>query len=93
MALPMSSFKPKRDMTMTIFEQELSANRSALTRFFAGVVEIYRHGIGSIARIVRIRRDRAMLDEFPDHLLRDIGIGRSEIRSITRFGRSEHGDV
>ena len=93
MALPMSSFKPMGDMTMTILEQQLAANRSALTRFFAVVVEICRHGIVSIARIVRIRRDRARLEEFPDHLLRDIGIGRSEIRSITRFGRREHGDA
>ena len=93
MALPMSSFKPMEDMTMTVLEQELVANRSSLGRFFAVAIEICRHGVGSIARIVRIRRDRARLDEFPDHLLRDIGIGRSEIGSITRFGRGEHGSV
>ncbi|TPN89689.1 DUF1127 domain-containing protein [Mesorhizobium sp. CU2] len=78
---------------MTILEQELVADRSALGRFFAVAIEICRHGIGSIARILRIRRDRARLDEFPDHLLRDIGIGRGEIRSITRFGRGGHGDA
>ncbi|TIQ34570.1 MAG: DUF1127 domain-containing protein [Mesorhizobium sp.] len=78
---------------MTIFGQELVANRSALSRFFATVVEISRATGHSLARIVRIRRDRARLDELPDYLLHDIGVGRSEIRWITRYGRREHGEA
>lgn len=41
---------------------------------------------GAVARAIRIRRDRAHLHELPDHLLRDIGISRSEIDSVTMFG-------
>ena len=78
---------------MTILGHELVASQSAFGRFFAAAIEIGHSGIGRLARIARIRRDRARMGEFPDHLLRDIGIGRSEIRSITRFGRSEHGDA
>ncbi|OHV87746.1 hypothetical protein ORS3428_19945 [Mesorhizobium sp. ORS 3428] len=74
---------------MTIFGQELAANRSGFQRFFVAVLEICRSGSGFFARIVRIHRDRATLDELPDYLLRDIGIARSEIRSITRRGRGE----
>ncbi|RWB52201.1 MAG: DUF1127 domain-containing protein [Mesorhizobium sp.] len=74
-------------MTMTIFGQDLVANRSALGCSFATAVEICRSGIGPLARIIRIRRDRAWLDELPDYLLRDIGVERMEIRLITRLGR------
>ena len=62
------------------------AGRSVSGRFFALVVDICRSGIGLLARIVRIRRDRAWLDELPDYLLRDIGIKRSEISSVTWSG-------
>ncbi|TIX46737.1 MAG: DUF1127 domain-containing protein [Mesorhizobium sp.] len=39
--------------------------------------------------MIRIRRDRARLHEFPDHLLRDIGIDRSEIALVTRYGSKD----
>ena len=39
----------------------------------------------SIERAVRLRRDRATLSEMPDHLLKDIGISRSNIISVARF--------
>ncbi|MBZ9987552.1 DUF1127 domain-containing protein [Mesorhizobium sp. BH1-1-5] len=39
--------------------------------------------------MVRLRRDRVWLDELPDHLLRDIGIKRSEISSVIWHGRSQ----
>ena len=70
-------------------ELEFSIDGPIGWRFF--VTAIDRFGVGAFARIIRIRRDRARLEEFPDHLLRDIGIGRSEILSITRFGRMENG--
>jgi len=81
------------DMTMTIFGQELVANRSVLGRSLATAVEICRSGAGFLAGIMRIRRDRAWLDELPDYLLRDIGVERMEIRLITRLGRKDgHGE-
>ncbi|RWD54642.1 MAG: DUF1127 domain-containing protein [Mesorhizobium sp.] len=79
------------DATMTTLGQELTTNRSALWRFFTAVVEISHSGGDLLARIVRIRRDRTTLDELPDYLLRDIGIERAQIWSITRFGRKEDG--
>ncbi|WP_192253475.1 DUF1127 domain-containing protein [Mesorhizobium silamurunense] len=78
---------------MTILGQQLTAHQSAPGRFFAAILEICHSSRGLLARIVRIRRDRARLDELPDYLLRDIGIERPEIRSITRFGRSEDGSA
>ncbi|TIW20766.1 MAG: DUF1127 domain-containing protein [Mesorhizobium sp.] len=74
---------------MTTLGQELTANHFTLGRSVAAILEICRSRKNLLVRIVRIRRDRARLDELPDYLLRDIGIGRSEIRSITRFGRRE----
>ena len=62
-------------------------------RFSATAVEICRSGLRVIARIVRIRRDRAWLDELPDYLLRDIGIKRSEISSVTWFGGNQDDDA
>ncbi|MBZ9813191.1 DUF1127 domain-containing protein [Mesorhizobium sp. CA7] len=62
------------------------ARSSVNGRFFATAVEICRSGLRVLARMVRIRRDRAWLDELPDYLLRDIGIERLEISSVTRYG-------
>ncbi|WFP63156.1 MULTISPECIES: DUF1127 domain-containing protein [unclassified Mesorhizobium] len=76
---------------MTILGQELTANRSAFGRVFAAIVEICHSGRRVLAPVLRIRRDRARLDELPDYLLRDIGIERAEIRSVTRLGRKEGG--
>ncbi|TIP37404.1 MAG: DUF1127 domain-containing protein [Mesorhizobium sp.] len=78
---------------MSILGQELIADRTVLRRLFAAAFETCRSGIVLVARMVRIRRDRARLDELPDYLLHDIGVGRSEIRWITRYGRREHGEA
>ncbi|CDX42826.1 hypothetical protein MPLA_630002 [Mesorhizobium sp. ORS 3359] len=78
---------------MSILGQELITDRTVLRRLFAAAVETCRSGIVLVARIARIRRDRARLDELPDYLLHDIGVGRSEIRWITRYGRREHGEA
>ena len=70
------------------------AGRSPNGRFFAAAAEICRSGPSLLARIVRIRRDRAWLDELPDYLLRDIGIKRSEISSATwSDGRTGRGGL
>ncbi|MEX0406800.1 DUF1127 domain-containing protein [Aquibium sp. LZ166] len=42
-------------------------------------------GARMVQRCVRLHNDRAHLNELPDHMLRDIGITRSEIMSITSF--------
>ena len=41
--------------------------------------------LAAVWRFIRIRRDRRQLCELPDHILRDVGITRSEIDSITLF--------
>lgn len=46
--------------------------------------------IAAIQQFVRLRRDRLELDGLPDHILRDIGIDRSEIGAITIYrGRDD----
>ena len=45
--------------------------------------------VRSIERAVRLRRDRAILSEMPDHLLKDIGVSRSDILSVTRFHETD----
>ncbi|BCM16918.1 hypothetical protein MJ8_06790 [Mesorhizobium sp. J8] len=62
------------------------ARRSVNRRFLAPAAEICRSCLRLPARTVRIRRDRAWLDELPDYLLRDIGIERSEISLAVWFG-------
>jgi uncharacterized protein YjiS (DUF1127 family) len=43
----------------------------------------------AFARILRLSKDRAWLEDLPDYLLRDIGIDRSEISSVVRFGSKD----
>lgn len=54
--------------------------------------------MGAMARFAAgMRRRRAIvwserhLEAMPDHVLKDIGMHRSEIPAIIRFGRSEYG--
>ena len=37
--------------------------------------------------VFRIDRDRRKLESVPDYLLKDMGIQRSDIRSVVRYGR------
>ena len=62
---------------------ELIVARPIGRGIFITVIDRFLH---AFARIIRIRKDRALLDEMPDYLLRDIGISRSDISSATRFG-------
>ena len=50
--------------------------------------DLARSIYAAIERSYRIRQDRRVLQAMPDHLLRDLGISRSEIDSVTEFGRS-----
>ncbi|AZN98813.1 DUF1127 domain-containing protein [Mesorhizobium sp. M9A.F.Ca.ET.002.03.1.2] len=43
----------------------------------------------ALRRFIRVRRDRQHLYELPDYILRDIGIDRSEINSITLFAGAD----
>jgi uncharacterized protein YjiS (DUF1127 family) len=51
--------------------------------------EMLQHQIERIRREMRLRRDRRHLREMPDHLLKDIGISRYEIDSVTEYGVSD----
>lgn len=54
--------------------------RRALARFLAALVHEFR-----------IQRDMRALIAMDDHMLKDIGIARSEIGSAVRFGRDYPG--
>ncbi|MER8476050.1 DUF1127 domain-containing protein [Mesorhizobium sp. M1163] len=41
--------------------------------------------LAAVWRFIRIQRDRRQLHELPDYVLRDVGITRFEINSITWF--------
>jgi uncharacterized protein YjiS (DUF1127 family) len=43
--------------------------------------------VGGAARELRVRRDMNRLAEFDDHMLRDIGIARTDIEGVIRHGR------
>ncbi|MBZ9854940.1 DUF1127 domain-containing protein [Mesorhizobium sp. CA13] len=73
-------------MTTGHTEPDLIVNRSVSSRLVTVATELCLSVLRAITRIIRIRRDRARLCELPDYLLRDIGINRSEIQSITWFG-------
>ena len=53
-------------------------------------IEIARHGLGAIGRLLtrwhRTRRSMAILDRLDDRMLRDIGIARAEIARIAATG-------
>lgn len=46
--------------------------------------------IAALQQFIRLRRDRRVLDGLPDYILRDIGISRSEIESITLYRGRDH---
>lgn len=50
-------------------------------------ISIMAGAIQAIGRRLEAVRDRRRLEALPDYLLRDIGIGRSEIGSAVRHGR------
>jgi uncharacterized protein YjiS (DUF1127 family) len=57
--------------------------RDTSGRAWAGLRTTFAAGI----RAWIARRDERQLMEMPDHLLKDIGIGRSQIPSAVRLGR------
>ena len=53
-----------------------------------GFGSLFRALTGRIRRRANIRAGRRHLQALPDHMLRDIGISRSEIVSAAEHGRS-----
>ena len=48
---------------------------------------VVAHTVAALARWYRIRRDTRQVLALSDHMLKDIGLGRSEIGSAVRLGR------
>jgi uncharacterized protein YjiS (DUF1127 family) len=53
----------------------------------AAVLSVVANVGRRLRRWAKLRADRRQLMEYPDHMLRDIGISRSEIDSALRHGR------
>ncbi|TPM29108.1 DUF1127 domain-containing protein [Mesorhizobium sp. B2-2-2] len=68
-------------MTTGHIKPDLIVDHPISSRLVTAATELCLSVLRAIARIIRIRRDRARLWELPDYLLRDIGINRSEIQS------------
>ena len=64
----------------------IDTSQQATATPFASMGTTVLAALHSVTRALRIHGDRAHLHELPDHLLRDIGISRSEINSVTMFG-------
>jgi uncharacterized protein YjiS (DUF1127 family) len=77
------------DLTKTNDRRHASVRSPTDGRFSAAILDMCLACPRALARIMRTRRERAHLHELPDHLLRDIGIDRSEIASIIRFGNKD----
>ncbi|SDA94892.1 hypothetical protein [Mesorhizobium qingshengii] len=94
MALPIIHRSNKGNMTMSVLRiaPEFIVDQPATGRSFALAIAIYRRGLRALARIIRIRGDRAWFEDLPDYLLRDIGIDRSEISSVIRSGSKDGRD-
>lgn len=45
----------------------------------------------AVRRRMHVARCERRLRELPDHMLKDMGLHRSEIPAIARFGRTEYG--
>ena len=65
-----------RDRRATVFDTCLAAAARGLAWL-----------IGAIAHELRIRRDMRLLAAMDDHMLKDIGLRRSEIEYCVRYGR------
>ena len=48
---------------------------------------VVAHIVAALARWYRIRRDTQQVLALSDHMLKDIGLGRSEIGNAVRLGR------
>jgi uncharacterized protein YjiS (DUF1127 family) len=75
---------------MTTFDH-LAMNRTADAGFAAATAETFGRCAAWIRRRMEIARCERHLREMPDSMLKDIGMHRSEIPAMVRFGRAEYG--
>ncbi|HUF57577.1 MAG TPA: DUF1127 domain-containing protein [Thermohalobaculum sp.] len=54
------------------------------------LIGAFRASVSRVRREMRIRRDQRHLKGMPDYILKDVGIHRSEIGAITRFGQGPY---
>lgn len=59
----------------------LTTNRSVRLKFVASA----RALLALVSRTLLARRNRLRLEKLPDHMLKDVGISRSEILWVTRY--------
>jgi uncharacterized protein YjiS (DUF1127 family) len=74
---------------MTVSPSEFSPTRNALSAgsWTATLARAIRRTISGFGRERRIRSDIGALMTFDDRLLKDIGISRSDIEYVVRYGR------
>jgi uncharacterized protein YjiS (DUF1127 family) len=75
---------PYTEVTTNRFGSHVAALRYALGRFRARL----QPALTARARAWTARRAERILMEMPDYLLKDIGIGRADIRRAVRQGRT-----
>jgi uncharacterized protein YjiS (DUF1127 family) len=63
----------------------LSITAGLSDRIFSALIDLRSRAWWALSRFFRLRADRALLLELPDETLRDIGLDRSEIVSVTSF--------
>jgi uncharacterized protein YjiS (DUF1127 family) len=63
----------------------LSITAGLSDRLFYALTDLPSRAWRALSRFFRLRADRALLLELPDEMLRDIGLDRSEIVSVTSF--------
>jgi len=63
----------------------LSITAGLSDRIFSTLIDLPSQAWWALSRIMRLHADRALLLELPDEMLRDIGLDRSEIDSVTSF--------
>jgi uncharacterized protein YjiS (DUF1127 family) len=64
-----------------------AGEESASSRLAHEVFALATRLIEGAARELRVRRDMERLAEFDDHMLRDIGLARTDIEGAVRRGR------
>lgn len=72
---------------MTMMENSFA--HATESRFAASASKFARAMYDYAEHAYRRRRDRAIVYEMPDYLLKDIGISRSEIDSVVMFGETD----